>query len=218
MDMRQLAETYEMFFTYFIPAIGRRTYWKHVVANAKTDNDITTVSNEAFVLLILENNWNRWLDIYIKNDGKIVPMKGRGKRYLDCDILPKYTRGGAMPGLHSERTGDFGKGWTNEGIERFNELFDKVKEDRINNPHFITNWLRKERERLRDQIKKATKDLDTVPQARHELFSDSDEEQHSRASKRHKTAAELEASRSLHWHNLQKPIASDEDDNAGTKN
>ena len=64
MDMRQSAETYEMFFTYFIPAIGRRTYWKHVVANAKTDNDITTVSNEAFVLLILENNWNHWLEIY----------------------------------------------------------------------------------------------------------------------------------------------------------
>ena len=93
-----------------------------------------------------------------------------------------------------------------------------MKEDQINNLHFITSWLEKVCERLQDQIKKATKDLDTVPQARHELFSDSDEEQHSRGSKRHKTAAELEASRSLHWHNLQKPIASDEDDNAGTKN
>ena len=75
-------------------------------------------------------------------------MKGRGKKYLDCDILPKYTRGGAMPGLQAECTGDFGKGWTNEGIQRFNELFDKVKEDCLNHPHFVTNWLEKEREGL----------------------------------------------------------------------
>ena len=43
-----------------------------MVANAKTDDDITTVSNEAFVLLILENNWKRWLEIYRKNDGNII--------------------------------------------------------------------------------------------------------------------------------------------------
>ena len=104
MDIRQSLETYEMFFTYFIPAIGRQTYWKHMVANAKTNNDITMVSNEAFVLLILENNWNHWLEIYRKKDGNIIPMKGRATRYLDCDILRKYTWGGAMPGLHSEIT------------------------------------------------------------------------------------------------------------------
>ena len=72
LDMRQSSETYEMFFSFFIPSIGHCTYWKHMVANAKTDNDITTVSNEAFVLLILENNWKRWLEIYRKNDGNII--------------------------------------------------------------------------------------------------------------------------------------------------
>ena len=164
---------------------------------------------------LLENNWNRWLEIYRKNDGKIIPMKGRGKRYLDCNILPKYIRGGAMPGLHSEQSGDFRKGWTNEGIEWFNELFEKVKEDQINNPQFITNWLGKGCKQLQDQIKKVSKELDTIPQARHELFSDSDEEQHLRVSKWPKTAAELEASCSLHWHNLQKQIASDEEENTG---
>ena len=187
-----------------------------MVVNARADEDITTVSNEAFVLLILENNWKRWLKIYWQNDGNITPMKGGGKRYLDCDVLPKYTRGGAMPGAQAERTGDFGKGWTNEGIQCFNELFDKVKEDRHHDPHFITNWPEKERERLRDQIKKATKESDRMPRARHELFSNSDDEQNSTQSKRPKTAAELEASRLCHWQNLQKPITSD-DETDGTK-
>ena len=96
-------------------------------------------------------------------------------------------------------------------IQRFNKLFDKVKEDQINHPHFITSWLEKECERLQDQIKKATKDLDEMPHAWHELFSDSDEEQTLRSSKCPKTSAELEASCSLHWQNLQKPIASDDE-------
>ena len=78
-------------------------------------------------MLILENNWKHWLEIYRKNDGNIIPMKGCGKCYLDCDILKKYTCGRAMPSLQVECTGDFGKGWTNK--QQVNELFDKVKED-----------------------------------------------------------------------------------------
>ena len=72
LDMRDNPETYEVFFTWFIPAIGRKTYWKHIVANAENDDDITTISNEAFVLLVLENNWDRWLEIFRMNDGNLV--------------------------------------------------------------------------------------------------------------------------------------------------
>ena len=64
------------------------------------------VSNKAFVLLILENNWKPWLEIYQKNNGNITPMKGCRKQYLDCDILPKYTHSGAMPGSQAEHAGD----------------------------------------------------------------------------------------------------------------
>ena len=91
LDLRDNPKTYEVFFTEFIPAIGRKTYWKHMVANAETDDDITTISNEAFVLLVLENNWDRWMEIYRMNDGTILPSKGRGKRHSDCTILSKYT-------------------------------------------------------------------------------------------------------------------------------
>ena len=56
-----------------------------------------------------------------------------------------------------------------------------------------------------------------MPCARHELFSDSDEDQSLRASKRPKTSAKLEATPSLHWQNLQKPITSD-DEKDGTNN
>ena len=33
------------------------------------------------------------------------------------------------------------KGWSDEGIERFNVLFEKVKQDRKKHPDFIVDWL-----------------------------------------------------------------------------
>ena len=54
--MRDNPETYEVFFTWFIPAIGRKTYWKHIVANAENDDDITTISNEALINMTLYND------------------------------------------------------------------------------------------------------------------------------------------------------------------
>ena len=58
LDLQDNPETYEVFFTEFVPVIGYKTYWRHMVANAETDDDITTISNEAFVLLVMENNWD----------------------------------------------------------------------------------------------------------------------------------------------------------------
>ena len=96
LDMRESVETYEVFFTWFIPVIGRKTYWKHIVANAEYDDDITTISNEVFVLLVLENNWDRWLEIFGMNDGNIISSRGRGKHHTNCTVQPKYTQvGGA---------------------------------------------------------------------------------------------------------------------------
>ena len=89
--MRDNPETYKVFFTWCIPAIGRKTYCKHIVANAENDDDITTISNEAFVLLVLENNWDHWLEIFRMNDGILVSSRGRGKRHTECNIQPKYT-------------------------------------------------------------------------------------------------------------------------------
>ena len=47
------------------------------------------------------------------------------------DKKPKYTRGGILYSSNLNR--DDGKGWSNEGIERFNELFDLVRSE-INAP------------------------------------------------------------------------------------
>ena len=124
-----------------------------MVANAETDDNITTISNKAFVLLLLEKNWDWWMEIYRMNDGKIMPNRGRGTHHSDCTILPMYTWVGTAASSHKDKGFELGKRWTNEGIEWFNTLFDKVKADCKANPGFVRTWIAKEHVQLQEQIK-----------------------------------------------------------------
>ena len=90
------------------------------------------------------------------------------------DKKPKYTCGGILYSSNSNR--DDGKGWSNEGIERFNKLFDLVRKDHKKHPGFIVWFLEPQKGSLEKKIQKAKRKLIDVPVARHELFSDCEEE------------------------------------------
>ena len=77
-------------------------------------------------------------------------------------------------------------------------LFDKVREDRKKNTSFGKNWIAKERLRLNEQIKKASKRYETIP---------------SSATKRQKTITDFEDSRRRQWKALQETIHSDDEPN-----
>ena len=94
-------------------------------------------------MLLLENYWNRWLDIYIKCGGKIKDTKNKEKL---TSIHPKYTRGGLKNGGIGYI--GIGKGWSFEGIDHFNELFAFVRQDREDFPDFTRDWLVKKRETM----------------------------------------------------------------------
>ena len=38
-----------------------------------------------------------------------------------------------------------GKNWSNDGLQRFNEIYSLVKQDRNNNPNFFQAWIEKEK-------------------------------------------------------------------------
>ncbi len=49
-----------VFVTHFLPCVSGKTNW---LSNCKTKNlELTTVSNEALTLLLLENMWDKWID------------------------------------------------------------------------------------------------------------------------------------------------------------
>jgi hypothetical protein len=52
-------------FQYFIPCfIGKKKFKMKLCEQLKDDADICTVSDEVFTLLLLENQYDCWLDIY----------------------------------------------------------------------------------------------------------------------------------------------------------
>ena len=78
------------------------------------------------------------------NDGNIGFNQGREKCHTDCTVQPKYTQVGGTSNSQEDKSVEMGKGWTNEGIEQFNTLFDKVREDRKKTSSFGENWIAKE--------------------------------------------------------------------------
>ena len=176
LKMRCQPESYSDFFKYFLPAVGRKSFWKHLVANSQCDSDLATVSNEAFALIVMENHWERWLDIYKKSNGDFHGLKTKRrnkdkteKHQCATNILPKYTRGGIVFRSKRKNADDGGKGWSAKGIERFNELFDMVIEDRRENPEFAVDWIAKEKRSWKRKRKMMRDHLDDFPVARNEL-------------------------------------------------
>ena len=91
-----------------------------------------TVSDEAFVFLALENNWERWIDINNKAKNACTASTRGKSTAVDSNVMPKCTH------INKKRT-DVDpkeivpanwKGWNNEGTLRFNDLCKKVKDDR----------------------------------------------------------------------------------------
>ena len=113
--------TYTTFWDRFAHLVEPKIMFGTKMKTATKDSELLCSSSEAFALLLLENHWERWIDLYIISKGEIFQ---RGKSVLgdyETDIPPKYTRGG------SKTVRGIGKGWTKEGIERFNELYLMVK-------------------------------------------------------------------------------------------
>jgi hypothetical protein len=173
---------YTVFFDLFVPCATKKTSWDRRIAKALTKTDsnnkeqcLCTVSDEAFALLLLENSYNRWLDLFTNNKGPVMQRRGVKQRGFQSDVPTLYTRGG----IKYDKTDvtQSVKGWSDEGISRFNELFDQVKKDRAANPGFERKWLEARKSAQEEEGATAKKRKRQPTQARSELFeSDNDDD------------------------------------------
>ena len=110
---------------------------------ATKDKELLYISSEVFGLLVLENHWDRWLDIYKKYGSKIKDTRNKEKM---TNIQPKYTKGG----LRNSQNRDIriGKRWSFQNINHLNELFTFVRQDREDHPSLTRDWLLKKRETM----------------------------------------------------------------------
>jgi hypothetical protein len=157
-----------------------KTAWDRRVAMASTTNakdvkhSLCTISDEAFALLLLENSYDRWLDIFCNNKGAVMQRRGVKQRAFQSDTPTLYTKGGIKYDKTDMRQSV--KGWSDEGIARFNVLFEQVKRDRETTPLFERRWLA-ERNKARGEVGANLKKRKRQPtQARSELFESDNEE------------------------------------------
>ena len=177
---RKNEEAYTAFFEHFVPCATKKTLWDRRLAKAvtntasKKNQSLCTISDEAFALLLLENSYDRWLDIFSNNKGPVMQRRGVKHRGFQSDVPTLYTRGG----IKYDKTDmtQSVKGWSEEGIARFNALFDQVIADRAQNPGFERRWL-EARKSAQEEEGTTTKKRKRQPtQARSELLDSDDDE------------------------------------------
>jgi hypothetical protein len=108
--MRQDGETYAVFCENLLSQVVGRNEWKTRGGSALI-SEIATVSDEAFAILLLENNYDVW------TKEVLGPTTGS-----DTVVTSKYTLNGAGTKKN--------QGWTNEGLNRYNKLAALVSADR----------------------------------------------------------------------------------------
>ena len=138
---------FELLLDRFVPCVvGKNTFKKRLDTNPVKDNDLFTVSDEAFMLLILENSYERWVDIFDQQDpnsgAEIGKRKGREWKWASSKHT-RYTQGGiryARAGGIESSGGT--KGWSREGKDRYIKLYQMVLQDRRSHPEAFQRWIK----------------------------------------------------------------------------
>jgi hypothetical protein len=111
--MHEVAHPYIMLCSNFLKTVVGESVWKFNSVK-KNISDFVTVSDEAFTLLTIENNYDRWMSKFNKEEDK-------------HEVRAKWTNSGkSAAGVGKSRKFD---GWAKEGYKRFNELHHLVKLD-----------------------------------------------------------------------------------------
>jgi hypothetical protein len=169
-------EAYTVFFELFVPCALKKTEWERRIARAGTQNEssgdnlLLSVSDEAFALLLLENSYARWFDLFTRHEGSVMQQRGVKQRRFESDVPTMYTRGGIKYDKYQSKDGEK-KGWSDEGIIRFNALFEMVKRDRTANSNFEEGWLEARKAKQAEEGAKVAKRKRTRVSATSELFA-----------------------------------------------
>jgi hypothetical protein len=162
LELSQSGEPYQWFCKHLLPCVVGAKIW-HKKHNKELIGTIATCSDEAFALLTLENNYERWMAMarwHVDNadmapDDK-APKSFPGSRYTNSGLSKKNGRSRRL------------QGWAREGYLRFNELYNQVSRDRRHRVQFenelLTIWQRDNRtENLHCQVGVTETEEDIFP-------------------------------------------------------
>lgn len=124
--------------------IGKKKFKVKLSEQLNQDAEICTVSDEAFALLLLENQLDHWKDTFHKKQSKTPTLAMRSKKHKqkwESDAGPKYTD---REILYWDWQNITHKGWKETGIWHLYMLCQMVKMDRKDNPAMVEQlkvWL-----------------------------------------------------------------------------
>ena len=137
--LRQNKITYKWFCNTILPeVVGNREFFS--VCNYEKLSKITTTSDEAFAIICFENYFESIMfDVKEKTNFHTANIN-------ETDDITKrpvslYTKAGATPHERMKNGAFQFSGWTYKGIERFNNIYDRVKIDREVNKEFDDYFL-----------------------------------------------------------------------------
>ena len=120
-QLRHRSSSYETFFEKFVrKAVGTSRFDKW--ASRMLLSNIATVGDEAFCLLVYENQDERW------NELAKPENKGKGKK---LQMNAKYTSGGGGKNLPNHGPNRKFMGWSRDGMNRFSQLCKEIEHDRM---------------------------------------------------------------------------------------
>ena len=120
-----------------LPAVVGTTTWERRSV-IKEISKFVTVSDVAFCLLTVKNNWEYWVSVAAPTD------QGTNEKLVYKET--KWTSSTLVAGRNT--------GWTQDGLQAFNELCKMEDEDRKNNPTVESEYLvKKQAKQLMDQKK-----------------------------------------------------------------
>ena len=132
--------------------------WDDKLATARTITDVLSTSDEAFVILMLENYWRYVVALNNITGGEYDPRFLKTNPDIVIMPSPRYTYIARKGSLHQQR------GWSRAGICRYNDLFDHVTAERLKHPTVDAEWLINAK--LKTGKTKKRKLVDSIPLVR----------------------------------------------------
>ena len=156
-------ETYSWVCCKFLKCVVGADNWK-LNCFRRPLSDFVTNSDEGFLLLILENNYNRW----VEEARRAAERKGTDEdeeNNEEQDSLPEalYTNSGNSKAEGKGSSRRF-QGWSREGYIRFNRMHELVRYDRARRAEF------------EEEVKRAMEEQSTKAAGGDDSDEDDDEE------------------------------------------
>ena len=169
LDNERWAKSYFWALTIFMPQIRGKRDWNSNYLRESLSSFVS-VSDEAFMLINLENQWNRWYDMYCTGNTKVSPI---GTIYTSMGVDANNNN------RPRQLCNKFG-GWNAAGMAAFNRYSSLIKIMRKRRSEleetWRTAWNDESELTISKKRKRSVQRAETIETAFNDLFPSDDED------------------------------------------